>query len=103
MNGAENDSLGAVARPFSAPIVIPLGAPSAFAAERKGDSTADLGHPRVAQVGQAAPDAVLSNRDKIVKIKTAHGFFIPSSTPRTTSDGTPRMVEVIGATVTRDK
>jgi len=68
VNGAENDSLGAVARPFSAPIVIPLGAPSAFAAERKGDSTADLGHPRVAQVGQAAPDAVLSNRDKIVKI-----------------------------------
>lgn len=34
---------------------------------------------------------------------TAHGCFIPSSSVRTTSDGTPRMAEVIGATVTDDK
>ncbi len=34
---------------------------------------------------------------------TAQGCFIPSSTSSTTSEGTPRMVEVIGATVTRDR
>ena len=32
---------------------------------------------------------------------TAQGPFMPSSLPRTTSDGTPRIVDVIGATVTR--
>ena len=32
---------------------------------------------------------------------TAHGAFMPSSGVKTTSDGTPRMVKVIGATVTR--
>ena len=31
---------------------------------------------------------------------TAHGDFIPSSTAKATSEGTPRMVVVIGATVT---
>jgi len=34
---------------------------------------------------------------------TAHACFIPSSGPRTTSEGTSRMVEVIGAIVSRDK
>src|SRR5208337_1351964 len=34
---------------------------------------------------------------------TAHGDFMPSSSLRTTSDGTPRIVEVTGATVTVDK
>src|SRR5260370_34676148 len=34
---------------------------------------------------------------------TAHVDFIPSSSFRTTSDGTPRIVEVTGATVTVDK
>src|SRR6266849_5039128 len=34
---------------------------------------------------------------------TAHVDFMPSSSFRTTSDGTPRMVEVTGATVTVDK
>jgi hypothetical protein len=33
----------------------------------------------------------------------AHGFFIPSFSVRRTSDGTPRMVEVMGATVTAGK
>ncbi len=34
---------------------------------------------------------------------TAHTCFMPSSSVRTTSDGTPRTVEVIGATVMEDK
>src|SRR5271169_3809161 len=34
---------------------------------------------------------------------TAHGDSMPSSSFRTTSEGTPRMVEVTGATVTVDK
>src|SRR5271163_113104 len=34
---------------------------------------------------------------------TAHGAFIPSSSFSTTSDGTPRIVDVTGATVTVDK
>src|SRR5258707_14906768 len=34
---------------------------------------------------------------------TAHGDFMPSSSFRTTSDGTPRIVEVTGATVTVDR
>jgi len=34
---------------------------------------------------------------------TAQGCFIPSSVPSGTSDGTPRTVDAIGATVTRDK
>jgi len=34
---------------------------------------------------------------------TAHADFIPSSSFNTTSDGTPRIVEVTGATVTVDK
>jgi len=34
---------------------------------------------------------------------TAHSCFIPSSVPSGTSDGTPRTVEVIGATVTGDR
>lgn len=34
---------------------------------------------------------------------TAHGFFMPSVSSRTTSDGTPRIVEVIGATVMVDR
>jgi hypothetical protein len=33
---------------------------------------------------------------------TAHGAFIPSSSFSTTSDGTPRIVDVIGATITVD-
>jgi hypothetical protein len=33
----------------------------------------------------------------------AHGAFIPSSTSSTTSDGTPRIAEVMGATVTIDR
>jgi hypothetical protein len=33
----------------------------------------------------------------------AHEFFIPSASVKHTSDGTPRMVEVMGATVTADK
>jgi hypothetical protein len=34
---------------------------------------------------------------------TAHGDFMPSSSFKTTSDGTPRTVDVMGATVTVDK
>lgn len=34
---------------------------------------------------------------------TAHGAFMPSSSFRITSDGTPRIADVIGATVTVDK
>jgi hypothetical protein len=34
---------------------------------------------------------------------TAQGALMPSSSFRSTSEGTPRMVEVIGATVTVDK
>src|SRR5271169_2663714 len=34
---------------------------------------------------------------------TAHVDFMPSSSFRTTSEGTPRMVEVTGATVTVDR
>jgi len=34
---------------------------------------------------------------------TAHAPFIPSASVKRTSDGTPRMVEVMGATVTADK
>ena len=34
---------------------------------------------------------------------TAHALFIPSSSFKTTSDGTLRIVDVIGATVTVDK
>src|SRR5580692_2251555 len=34
---------------------------------------------------------------------TAQTCFIPSSSVKTTSDGTPRTVEVMGATVTADK
>ena len=34
---------------------------------------------------------------------TAHGPFIPSTSVRRTSDGTSRIVEVMGATVTADK
>jgi hypothetical protein len=34
---------------------------------------------------------------------TAQGDFIPSSSVKTTSEGTPRIVEVTGATVTVDK
>jgi len=34
---------------------------------------------------------------------TAHGVFMPSSSLSVTSDGTPRIVDVIGATVTEDK
>ena len=34
---------------------------------------------------------------------TAQGSFIPSSSANTASDGSPRIVEVIGATVTVDK
>ena len=34
---------------------------------------------------------------------TAHTVFMPSSSPSTTSDGTPRTADVIGATVTVDR
>lgn len=34
---------------------------------------------------------------------TAHGPFIPSAAVKRTSEGTPRIVEVMGATVTADK
>jgi hypothetical protein len=34
---------------------------------------------------------------------TAHAVFMPSSAPKTTSEGTPRIVEVMGATLTVDK
>ncbi len=34
---------------------------------------------------------------------TAHAFFMPSCSSKTTSDGTPRMVEGMGATVTEVK
>jgi hypothetical protein len=34
---------------------------------------------------------------------TAQGAFIPSSSLSMTSEGTPRIVDVIGATVTVDK
>ncbi|MGD0436905.1 MAG: hypothetical protein ABSB86_10600 [Bryobacteraceae bacterium] len=34
---------------------------------------------------------------------TAQGAFMPSSSFSTTSDGTPRIVDVIGTTVTVDK
>jgi hypothetical protein len=34
---------------------------------------------------------------------TAHGDFMPSSSFSATLEGTPRMVEVIGATVTVDR
>jgi hypothetical protein len=34
---------------------------------------------------------------------TAQGAFMPSSSFKTTSDGTPRIADVMGATVTVDK
>ena len=34
---------------------------------------------------------------------TAHAAFMPSSSPSTTSEGTPRIVDVMGATLTVDK
>ena len=34
---------------------------------------------------------------------TAQGAFMPSSLLKTTSDGTPRIVDVMGATVTVDR
>jgi len=45
----------------------------------------------------------LGNRDDVVEIDGAQVAFIPSLSVRRTSDGTARIVEVTGATITADK
>ena len=53
-------------------------------------------------MGHTFPQALSRRRNGIVQVHRARAFM-PSSSFSTTSDGTPRMVEVTGATVTVDK
>src|SRR5438874_12475771 len=64
---------------------------------------ADFLHPRGTQLSHAPPQPLLRDRNRALCRLTAQGAFMPSSSFKTTSDGTPRIVEVIGATVTVDK
>ena len=53
--------------------------------------------------GPRASPSVAARRLTTLCRFAAHGVFIPSASSSTTSEGTPRIVEVIGAAVTVDK
>jgi len=75
---------------------------SEVATEREAQGCADFAHSQGPEVGQAPPESVLEKGTRTVQIHCA-GPFMPSSSVRTTSEGTSRIVDVIGATVTVDK
>jgi hypothetical protein len=72
------------------------------AAERKTQRSTYFLHSLWSEVRYALAQALLRNRDCIVKIYGA-GSLHTSSSSNLTSDGTPRMAEVTGATVAVDK
>jgi len=57
-------------------------------------------HPPVAQIADAPSQTGLRYGNRIVQILTAQRPFIPSWISSITCEGTARIVEVIGATVT---
>ena len=76
--------------------------PARIAAQREPQGRADFIQACGTELGHAFPQPLLRHGDRIVQVYRA-GAFIPFSSFKTTSDGTPRMVEVTGATVTVDK
>jgi hypothetical protein len=70
---------------------------SAVAAECEGEGRADFPHPP-----SLRPMPSRRTVTSLWRFAT-QGCFIPSSTPSGTSYGTPRIVDVIGATVTRER
>jgi hypothetical protein len=65
-------------------------------------SRADLPHSRRTQLGEPTACRFRETVTALWRF-TAYGDFMPSSSRKTTSDGTPRIVDVIGATVTVDR
>jgi len=74
---------------------------SIAAPERKPERAAHVAHPGVAQLAHAAPHVIFRHGHDVMQIDRAR-LLETTSGPMTTSDGTPRIVEVIGAIVTRD-
>ena len=72
------------------------------APERESQSRANFKHSPGTQTDHPPAQSVLRNGDSVVQIDGT-GPFIPSEIPRMTSEGTSRMVEEIGATVTVER
>src|SRR5579862_5252456 len=70
---------------------------------RANPSAAQISSNRPAlSMATRRPNRALETVTRLCKF-TAHERFIPSASVKSTSDGTPRMVLVMGATVTADK
>ena len=70
---------------------------SEIAAQGKAQRGTDLVHPRGAKVSYAFNQAIQRDGDCIVQIYRTGRLH---ASPRTTSEGTPRMLDAMGATVT---
>jgi hypothetical protein len=81
----------------------PRSAPaSPLAPERKPKRSTHLVHLLLSELCDPSSDRILGHREDVVEV---HGLrlFKPVSGPTRTSDGTSRIEEVIGATVTRER
>ena len=74
---------------------------STTALESEGQRRAHVTHALGPQLRNPTAQAVLGDRHHVVQGDCVRLFLFPSSVPKAISDGTPRIVEVMGATVTR--